>query len=346
MVTDVPSTCYNRAAELLTLARQACEPVLWEAVGSLPEPLRRMAGYHFGWWDVTGAPATGDPGKSLRAAIAIAASTASTATGVRPAAAVHAAAAVELVHNFSLIHDDVMDADPVRRGRATIWKLWGTADAILLGEALHALAIPVLVAGMPKTVLDDALVRLTAAVIEMCRGQHEDCSFETRRTVSAEQYLRMAEGKTGALMGSASALGALCAGADELTVAAMDRFGRELGLAFQFADDLIGIWGDPAVTGKPAGNDLARRKRSLPVVAALASRTEAAVELAQLYDSDIPMSPADVVRAMELVEAAGGRRSAQQYADQKMTEAIGVLRDQRRARDLIALADLVAHRNR
>ncbi|WP_442943412.1 geranylgeranyl diphosphate synthase IdsB [Nocardia sp. NBC_00565] len=342
-VTISSATDHSRAGTVLARARDACEPVLRETVGTLPEPLRRMAGYHFGWWDADGIAACADSGKSFRAALVIGAAE---AYGLRLGGAVHVAAAVELVHNFSLIHDDVMDADPTRRGRPTVWKVWGTADAILLGETLHALAMPVLISTLPKVMAGAAVTRLAGAVVEMCAGQHEDTAFETRKQVSVEDYARMATGKTAALMGVACALGALCAGADAQTVSAMDTFGRELGLAFQFADDLIGIWGDPAVTGKPVGNDLARRKHSLPVVSALASECDAAVELAALYASETPMTTADVIRATNLVEAAGGRRYAQQQAERRTLVAIETLHGRSDVEDLVALAGTVAHRNR
>jgi geranylgeranyl diphosphate synthase type I len=133
--------------------------------------------------------------------------------------------------------------------------------------------------------------------------------------VGVDEYMAMAMGKTGALMGCACALGALSACADLSTVAAMDRFGREVGLAFQLTDDLTGIWGDPKVTGKPAGNDLARRKRSAPVAAALAPETDALVELGGLYRSETPMTSADVARAAALIEAAGVADKAGRYTD-------------------------------
>ncbi|MFF3228813.1 geranylgeranyl diphosphate synthase IdsB [Nocardia suismassiliense] len=342
-ITTASMVSDHSAVAILAAAREMCEPALRESVGSLPEPLNRMAGYHFGWWDVAGMPTRVAAGKALRPALAICSSG---ACGGAPPAAVHAAVAVELIHNFSLVHDDLIDGDRTRRGRACVWTVWGTADAILLGDALHALAYGVLADRLPEPLVGAAILRLEAAALEMCRGQWEDCAFETRPPLGVDEYVQMALGKTGALMGCACALGALCAGADEATITAMDRFGRELGLAFQFADDLIGIWGDPAVTGKPAGNDLVRRKRSLPVAAALASGSAAAVELAQLYLSETPLTTADVARAAALIDAAGGRRSAQLHADQRVAAAIAALPDLSAAADLVALAHLSARRDR
>ncbi|MFI5776358.1 polyprenyl synthetase family protein [Nocardia sp. NPDC051570] len=301
-----------------------------------------MAGYHFGWWDKAGTPTGSTSGKALRPALTLCAAA---ALGGAEARAVHAATAIELVHNFSLIHDDIMDADPIRRGRPTIWNVWSIADAILLGDALHALAARVLVAGLPGTVGTEAVSRMEAAVAEMCRGQCEDCSFENRRRVDVEEYTRMAMGKTGALMGCACALGALCAGAEGAAISAMDEFGRQLGLAFQFMDDLMGIWGDSRLTGKPA-NDLARRKLSLPVVIALGSSADAAAELAAIYQHTAAAGSADTERAAALIDDIGGRDVTQQHADQRVRIAIQALPDKSVTDDLMALALMVGRRDR
>ncbi|WP_334028586.1 polyprenyl synthetase family protein [Nocardia terpenica] len=332
------------AVQLLADARSVSLPVMRKAVDALPEPLRRMAGYHLGWWDAAGVSVAAVPGKSLRPALVVA--SAAAICGEVPASARSAAAAVELIHNFTLLHDDVMDGDRTRRGRETVWSVWGIPDAILLGDTLHTLAIELLTTDLPGQIAVTAVARLEDAVIELCRGQHEDCAFEVGGPVDIEEYLRMSRGKTGALMGAACALGALCAGASTATVTALETFGAQAGLAFQAIDDLLGIWGDPAVTGKPAGNDLARRKRSLPVVAALQEGGAAGRELAGLYCCDTPMSPAEVARAAVLVEAAGGRRWAQQYAEDRVQAAREALPARIAAEDLLMLADLVAHRDR
>ncbi len=342
-VTDI-AVGGSSAEDILTQARVLCEPPLRAAIESLPDPLRHMAGYHFGWWDAAGNKTRADSGKAVRPALTMCAAT---ACGGNRADATWAAVAVELVHNFTLIHDDIMDADPTRRGRPAVWKVWGIADAALLGDALHALAIRVLASeALPEGLAAEAIYRLETAVVEMCRGQSEDCSFETRCDVDIAEYTRMVMGKTGALMGCACALGALSARADSATVSAMDSFGRELGLAFQFADDVIGIWGDPRVTGKPAGNDLARRKRSLPVIAALESNTAAATELAALYRSDGPMTAQAILHATALIEAGGGRDGALRLADRSAHNAVGMLRGRHAAGDLITLTGVIAHRDR
>jgi geranylgeranyl diphosphate synthase, type I len=336
---DIGSSC----AAMLEQARELCEPISRTLVTSLSPPLQRMVGYHFGWWDADGIIGRAQYGKALRPALTLAAAT---ACGGSSVSAVPAAAAIELLHDFTLLHDDVIDEDPTRRGRPAVWRVWGVGNAILAGDALHALAFKALHEYLPAAVADGAIARFTAASLELCRGEQEDCEFEQRSYVAMDDYVRMATSKTGALMGCACAVGALCAHADPATVSAMDRFGREIGLAFQFVDDIIGIWGDPSVSGKPIGNDLTRRKRTLPVVAAISSGSDAGAELARLYNSAGQITPADLAQAVTLIEAAGGRAVAEQYADERLDAAIDALPDRSKSADLLALTQLARHRNR
>jgi geranylgeranyl diphosphate synthase type I len=143
-------------------------------------------------------------------------------------------------------------------------------------------------------------------------------------------------------------VGALYAGAQDEDVEALDAFGREAGLAFQLIDDVIGIWGDPRRTGKPAGADLIARKKSLPVVAALTSDTPAAAELARLYGAPITPAGMDLERTMLALERAGGRDWAQLHAADRMSRAVQQLSraipDPEAAGGLLALAEFVTRR--
>ena len=333
------------AADVLADARRLVDPVLRAAVDTLPGAMRLISGYHLGWLDAAGSPTGQGVGKVVRPALVLAAAD---AFGGRAEPCVNAAAAMELVHNFTLLHDDVMDNDATRRHRPTAWTVFGIPDAILAGDAMHGLAVRLLAEDRHPAAAR-AAGRLASCVIELCEGQHADCSFETRTDVSVAECLAMAQGKTGALLGCACALGALYAGAEEPVVAAMDAFGRQVGLAFQLIDDLIGIWGDPAVTGKQTGADLVARKKSLPVVAALTSGTTAGADLAELYFGDRPMNAEDVHRASWWIEQAGGREWARTQADQRIADALHQLDhavpDRERARDLLVLTDLVTRRD-
>ncbi|MFF8970396.1 family 2 encapsulin nanocompartment cargo protein polyprenyl transferase [Streptomyces sp. NPDC014995] len=334
------------AAAILEAARVSVDPVLGAALGSLPGSLRRIALHHFGWEQADGTRAAGSGGKAIRPALVLAAAAALGGQTARTAA-VRAAAAVELVHNFTLLHDDVMDRDTTRRHRPTAWTVFGDADAILTGDALQALALGLL-AEDPHPASAAAAARLAACVVELCAGQQADTALEKRgpADVALDEVLAMAEAKTGALLGCACAVGALYAGAPEEDVEALDAFGREAGLAFQLIDDVIGIWGDPRHTGKPAGADLAARKKSLPVVAALASGTPAAAELAELYA--VPYDRADLERTTLAVERAGGRAWAQEQAADHMARAMSELAraipDPASAGALLSLAEFVTRR--
>ncbi|MCJ0871452.1 family 2 encapsulin nanocompartment cargo protein polyprenyl transferase [Streptomyces sp. AP-93] len=339
----------QEAAVLLERTRETVNPELRRTVESLPGSMRRVAMYHFGWEQEDGTPAAGSAGKAIRPALVLAAAQALRGGGAAGAVgeAVRPAVAVELAHNFTLLHDDVIDKDVRRRGRPTAWTVFGTPDAIITGDAMMALALRLL-AEDPHPASAAASARLAACIVELCAGQQADCAFEQRRSVSLDECLTMATAKTGALLGCACALGALYAGAGPDEVDAMDAFGREAGLAFQLIDDLIGIWGDPGHTGKPAGADLLARKKSLPVVAALTSGTAAGEELAALYAG--PMTGDDVGRAAAAVERAGGRDWAQAHAADRMGRAVQQLSravpDLGAAGGLLALAEFVTRRTK
>jgi geranylgeranyl diphosphate synthase type I len=340
----------QEAPALLERTRAVVDPELRSALESLPGSMRRIALYHFGWQHADGSPATGNAGKAIRPALVLAAAAALGGPEARTAA-VRAAVAVELVHNFTLLHDDVMDRDTSRRHRPTAWTVFGDADAILAGDALQALALRLL-AEDPHPASGPAAARLADCVVELCAGQHTDTDMEHRAPdeVTLDEVLAMAEAKTGALLGCACALGALYAGAGPEEVAALDGFGRQAGLAFQLIDDVIGIWGDPRHTGKPAGADLAARKKSLPVVAALTSGTEAAAELAELYGKPyVSGDDEGIVRTALAVERAGGRDWAQAEAADRMARAMQELSRAvpapEAAGGLLALAEFVTRRN-
>ncbi|MDL4775514.1 MULTISPECIES: family 2 encapsulin nanocompartment cargo protein polyprenyl transferase [Thermomonosporaceae] len=305
------------AAEVLAWSRGLVDPALRSAVDALPESMRRIAEYHFGWQDESG----GGGGKAIRPALTL---LAAGAVGGTAAAALPAALGVELTHNFSLLHDDVMDEDLTRRHRPTAWSVFGTSAAILAGDALLAAAFEVVADERCPAAARGVRV-LSAAVLELVEGQSSDMSFEERSDVTVDECLRMAGRKTGALLGCACALGAVYGGGTSEQVDRLRAFGERLGLAFQLIDDLLGIWGDPDVTGKPVHSDLRNRKKSLPVVAALTSGTPAGAELSALYLRDRPLTGDEPARAATLTEAAGGRAWAVRRADELLAGALSQL---------------------
>ena len=336
---------------VLAWSRELVGPALRQTVERLPESVRAVAGYHFGWYDEQGRPTDADHGKAIRPTLAL---LAAEAVGGLAVDAVGAAVAVELVHNFSLLHDDVMDRDTTRRHRPTAWTVFGTGPAILAGDALLMAAFDTLATSLSPaagdaTAFRDRAQTLSAAVLALVDGQAVDLAFEDRDDVDLVECLAMAGHKTGALLGCAAGLGAASGGGDPDQIQRLRRFGEELGLAFQLSDDLLGIWGDPAVTGKPVHSDLRNRKKSLPVVAAVTSGTPAGRELAELYLGQQPLTNPELERAAQLVETAGGRAWAQQEADQRLALALDQLRAvdpvERAATELAALAGLAARRD-
>jgi geranylgeranyl diphosphate synthase type I len=271
-------------------------------VDQLPDSVRRVAAYHFGFCDERGRPTDGSPGKLFRSGLTL---TCAAAVGGLRHNAVDAAVAVELVHNFTLVHDDVMDGDRVRRHRPSVWSIFGRPMAILVGDALLVKAFQTL-ASTPA-----AIGNFGRSLQDVVQGQGMDMAFEHVDTVSLQDCVAMAGGKTAALMRCAAELGASSGGGTAAAVAALGGFGWHLGLAFQLRDDLLGIWGDPARTGKPALADLRARKKSLPVAAALASDGAAAQRLAELYRRTVPLTDQELLVAAELVDEAGGRSFAE-----------------------------------
>ncbi|MEU0005502.1 polyprenyl synthetase family protein [Streptomyces sp. NPDC006314] len=328
------------APETLARCRDLVRPALTEAVGRLHPWVAEMAAYSFGWCEVGGAPAAAPGGKGVRQALAV---LGAEAAGAEGGAGIPAAVAVELVHAFSLLHDDIMDGDATRRRRPAVWKAYGTGPAVLAGDALFALAVGTLAAAPQGA---EAVRLLSAALADLVRGQADDLLFAARpctgpERVAPEEYRAMAEGKTGALLGCAAALGAALGGAPEATVTTLDRAGRHLGIAFQLVDDVLGIWGDPAVTGKPVGGDLRQGKKTFPVLVALGS--PAARRLPALLGS-----PGRAEEAAVLIEEAGGRTAALAEARAHTAAARALLADAPlaagAAEELHRLLDLLVHR--
>ncbi|MCX5054974.1 polyprenyl synthetase family protein [Streptomyces sp. NBC_00474] len=303
------------APHVLDRCRELVRPALVEAVARMHPWVGEMAAYSFGWCEVGGAPAVASGGKGVRQALAVLGAEAAGAPG---RAGVPAAVAVELVHTFSLLHDDIMDGDAARRRRPTVWKAYGTGPAVLAGDALFALAVETLAAAPAGP---QAVRVLSVALGDLVRGQADDLLFASRPwtgpdRVRPEEYRAMAEHKTGSLLGCAAALGALLGGAAPSVVDALDRAGRHLGIAFQTVDDVLAIWGDPAVTGKPVHGDLRERKKTFPVLAALDSDGPGARRLAALLAAG-----GDPEEAAALIDALGGRSAAMAEARHHITAA-------------------------
>jgi geranylgeranyl diphosphate synthase, type I len=285
---------------------QAAMRAAFPAVEARVERFYAMQQYQLGWRDQQLGPAEVDPGKLLRPQLTL---LACRAAGGDPRQALPLAAGIQLLHDFSLIHDDIEDNSDTRRGRPTVWKLWGLAQGINAGDGLFVIAHLALhrlsAAGVHAEVVLEVLRRFDQTILTICEGQFLDLSFEGDLRISEADYLDMISRKTAALAAAASGLGAIVGGANAATAQALFDFGQNLGLAFQVQDDVLGIWGDPAVTGKPAAADLYRRKLSLPVIHALRSAAQSDT-LARLY-SQAAIDDNDAAQLLEILAEAGAR---------------------------------------
>ncbi len=229
-----------------------------------------MFDYHLGWTDTQFNAVKTDTGKRIRPLLCL---VTCEAVGGKWRPALPVAAAIELVHNFSLIHDDIEDQSDERRGRTAVWKVWGLAQGLNAGDGMFMLARLALDQLATHGVSPDKCGRINlefdATTLALCHGQFLDLGFESRLDVTVNEYVQMIRGKTAALISAATRIGAMLATDDPQVIGAFSRFGENIGLAFQITDDILGIWGDPSVTGKSAATDILAKKKSLPAILGL-----------------------------------------------------------------------------
>ncbi|MDJ0789078.1 MAG: polyprenyl synthetase family protein [Myxococcota bacterium] len=306
----------------LERARTLLRPALEEASATLAPDVRRIVHYHWGWVDAEGNRRHSPPGKAVRPALALLSAEAVCGSAAQ---ALSGAAAVELTHDFTLLHDDVMDEDRERRHRPTAWTVFGVGPAICAGDALAVLAQQVLLRD-PSPDRAVALAALQRATQHVIAGQTLDLRFEGDLAITPADTLEMMAGKTGALLGCAASIGAILAGASEKQVADLREFGEALGIAFQAADDWLGIWGRSDRTGKPVANDLRRRKASLPVTLALSAGTDASAALRGFYEREGGRDGEDEIeRAVAWIESTGAERRVREIAEEQLQTARAAL---------------------
>ena len=271
--------------------------------------LFEMVEHHFGWAE--GAAV----GKGIRPLLCL---LCCAGAGGQWERALPAATAIELIHNFSLIHDDIQDRSELRRHRPTVWKVWGEALAINAGDALFACSrLSTQRLDLHPAALLAVQRMLDEASLELTIGQQLDLGFDTRSDGSLQNYLRMIEAKTAALLAACTGTGALVAGVGEERLQAFQAFGRLLGMAFQIQDDILGIWGLPDRTGKAVGLDLLQRKPSYPALHAI----QASRQFAALWSN----SESDVDALLAGLEAAGSREAAARAVSEHTSRSLASL---------------------
>jgi geranylgeranyl diphosphate synthase type I len=311
--------------ESFTSYRDTVRVEIRKVIDSCPSVLCNMLRYHMGWQDEHGHSCSRESGKFIRSNLCL---LSCQAVGGDTSRVMPAAAAVELIHNFSLIHDDIEDASDERHHRPTVWKLWGQSQAINAGDAMFTLAYLALLKLKEKGITDEKVASstkiLSLACLELCEGQYLDIEYENRLDITTEDYLDMAVRKTAALFAVSTSLGAYLGSEDSKLVDFFQLFGKELGIAYQIYDDILGIWGMEKSIGKSV-SDIFQRKKTLPVVYGLQnSEGEARKRLEKLY-SQKSIDGEDIAEVTKILDQLGARDYAENLAEQHYREALAYL---------------------
>mgnify|MGYP000860245012 CR=1 FL=1 len=240
--------------------------------------------------------------------------------------AINPALGIEVFHNFTLLHDDIMDEAPLRRGKATVHTKWNSNIAILSGDVMFVESCR-LVSKAPAKVLSPVLEVFYKAAGDVCEGQQWDMNFEAQENVSLPDYLKMIRLKTAVLLGASLQIGALCANANEKDAALLYEFGCHLGVAFQLQDDVLDVFGDPAVFGKQAGGDILSNKKTYLKLRALekANPSELA-ELKNWYSSRSFPAQEKVVAVTRIFENLQVREDAEKEMNSHLNVALEALK--------------------
>lgn len=264
--------------------------------------------------------------------------------------AMPAAGAVEMIHNFTLVHDDIMDNDDMRHGVQTVHKMFGTPVAILAGDVLYSKAYQTIAdSGMQPQRAAILVSRLAKACVDVCEGQFLDMKMsEEERIPTQAEYITMIRKKTAALFDVSCTMGAVCAGGSDKDIANLSSFGRNLGIAFQITDDLIGVMGDPDITKKPVGNDLREGKKSLPILMAINAAAEGSADRDTITGAfgNPKVTPDELAAAAQAIRSLGIEESvrgmATKYARKARTSLAGYSGPVQE--ELAALLDFVVKR--
>ena len=263
------------------------------------------------------------------------------------------AAAVEMIHNFTLVHDDIMDNDEVRHDVPTVHKQYGLPLAILGGDILFMKAFQSITtlgakASLPDNVIVQLIAKLTRSCLDVSEGQALDVDMaSSSKFSSVPQYINMIGKKTAALFETSCELGALCAQTGKSDVDNLARFGRNLGIAFQIVDDLIGVAGDPRVTKKPVGNDIREGKKTLPILLAIKkAKGEDKDKILRVFGAK-NVSDTELKEAISVLVNTGVDREVRNMARFYATKAIDSIKaysDSKAKRALQSLAHFVVER--
>jgi len=235
------------------------------------------------------------------------------------------ATGLEVFHNFTLVHDDIMDHAPVRRNLPTVHSKWNLNQAVLSGDVMAFIANECFLQTPPLCLLKVFKV-FNKTAIEVCVGQQLDIDFEKATIVSQEEYLRMIELKTAALLAASAKIGSIIGGADDKDSEILYEFGKNLGLAFQIQDDLLDIYGDVKVFGKIMGGDIISNKKTFLLVKAMEI---ASVEQAKQLHEQFALKEFDpeikVKKVIELYEQLNIKNISENHANDYINTAFSLL---------------------
>lgn len=330
--------------------RETVEAELKAIVSSGQLGLYDMLRYHLGFQDVSGVACDKSHGKLIRPILCL---LCCQATMGDLSKVIPAAVSLELIHNFSLIHDDIQDDSAKRRQRPTVWKLWGKEQAINAGDAMFAMSYLELLKLQDNNIGDKEIVRsirlLTEACLSLCEGQYLDMLYESTCNITTENYLTMIMKKTAALIATCTALGASIGTDNDEIINNYYMFGRDLGMAFQIADDVLGIWGTETKTGKPEKIDILKKKKTFPVVYSLNNSSATDTKELKRYYSNNKTEENFVIEIVEILNSLGAQAYSQKISQQyyklalSRLETIGI--EQSRRVPIINMVNILMERD-
>lgn len=235
------------------------------------------------------------------------------------------ATGIEVYHNYTLLHDDLMDRADMRRGKATVHKVWDDNTAILSGDAMLVLAYQFMT-DCPAEYLKEVMELFSLTALEICEGQQFDMEFEHRNEVAEEEYIEMIRLKTAVLLAASLRIGAILGGASREDAERLYEFGMHIGVAFQLQDDLLDVYGDPVVFGKNIGGDILCNKKTYVLIKALERANPG--QLTQLTDwlTAECCTPAEKITAVTtLYNEIGIRAICENKMREYYTRAMGSL---------------------
>ncbi len=247
--------------------------------------------------------------------------------GVKESEMMPFAISLEMIHNFSLVHDDIIDEDEFRRGVKTVHVAFDLPTAIIAGDTLFAMAFRE-ISKIPRedAVVKKVLAEVSQMVIDLAEGEYEDVEFEKREDVTPEEYIEMVRKKTARIFECACYCSALISGKDEETCRKLASYGLNVGIAFQIQDDILGLIGDPKVTGKPVGSDLRKGKKTLLMIYAMQDpeKREELKKIAGRKD----LSEEEVKRGIEIIVSSGAvdycKKLARDYVEKALRSLEGM----------------------